>query len=286
MVHPARITFFVAASLLLQSACLSQQATFTHIPTSTGQVINQVVKTRSQLQNMYEQSGQLISSSNKDERIHQERVVTVLESSDHATPTVSVTYAKASKKDSGGLFARSVPQPVLGKSYIVRRINDELVVTYPDEGTPPRDELGIVKVNMQSVGRPNPLASWLNGRTIAVGENLTLPQPVARQLLGEWLADSVLRVNLKLVKLHPFQNQEAATFDIDLGGQQSDGRQPISSSGQVTVGVSNCWTMQLKMQADVDLTEQRGPAGAQFTVANNGTIDITMRAEYAGAPRL
>lgn len=275
------IAIAVSSWLSLAAAVLGQSASFQHVGSTNGQVIRQAVSTRSTLNTVYEQSNQLISSSSKDTSIVQQRTVAVIEADSAKTPTVQVTYEKATERKKNKLLARAEQQSVSGKSYVVKRIDDELVVTYPNGQEPPREELAIVKVNMQSVGRPNPLATWLDGRTVNINEPLTLPAPIAEQLLGSWLGDSALHVELKMVKLHTYEGQPAATFEIQMSGSHEDGRQPMVSSGQVTVGVANCRTLQLKMKADVDLTEQRGPEGAQFTVANNGEIQIQMKAAYA-----
>ena len=49
------------------------------------------------------------------------------------------------------------------------------------------DEYEIVSQSMEMVGRPNPLADFLAGRTVAIGETLTLPDEAAGRLfnLGE-----------------------------------------------------------------------------------------------------
>ena len=78
-------------------------------------------------------------------------------------------------------------QPVQGKTYICKRElgeNGELVVTDEAGNRPPTDEYEIVAQQMQMVGRPNPLAQFLAGRTIAVGEKVELPSAVASQVFN------------------------------------------------------------------------------------------------------
>ncbi len=263
-----------------------QTVTFTHVPATEGQRVDQSTKTKSSLQTTYQQSGQVISSDSKNETIKQRRIVTVLETvAQSGTAAVQVKYEAATKKTHGRLLlATSKPQPVAGKAYVVRRVAEELVVSYPDGSAPPPAELGIVKVTMQSVGKKNPLANFLNGRTVRLGEVLTLPKEVGDELIGAWLGKDALPVTVKMVKVQNLTTATgsvpAATFEIQMGCQDADGEPTVSSSGQITVGILNCRTLNLKMAANVDLTEQRGPDGASFTVANVGDVEMEMSASY------
>ena len=180
----------------------SQAVTFTHVPATEGQRVDQLTKTKSSLQTTYQQSGQVISSDSKNETIKQRRIMTVLETvAQSGAAAVQVKYETATKKTHGRLLlANSKPQPVAGKAYVVRRVDDKLEVTYPDGSTPPPAELGIVKVTMQSVGKKNPLANFLNGRTVRLNEVLTLPKEVGDELLGSWLGKDTLPVTIRMVK--------------------------------------------------------------------------------------
>ena len=273
--------FFFAIPCLAQN----QSVTFTFEPNRIGQQIEQTTTTRSRLHTTYEQSRQIISSDTKDETIKQLRTVVLLEKS--PIPSARVTYKKAVKQRNGRFLARATAQPVQGKTYVVRRVNDQLEITYPNGGTPPPAELGIVRVNMQSVGKPNPLASFLDGRSVAVGETVTLPESVGSELLGSWLGKHALPVTLKMVKVQQTKvgsrTESVATFELRMTSRTPDGTPSVSSMGQVTVGVMSCRTLRLQMNADVNLKDQRGPAGAQFTVANVGQVELSMAADYVSA---
>ena len=262
-----------------------QSATFTRMPSTEGQRIEQSTRSKSNLQTTYQQSGQVISSDSKNETTRQRRLVTVLETqAQSGAIAVQVTYQSATKKTRAGFLARPKPQPVAGKSYIVERVGDELAVTYPDGSPPPPAELGIVKVTMQSVGKPNPLANFLDGRTVRLNEVLTLPKEVGDELLGAWLGKDALPVTIKMVKVQNLTtatgSEPAATFEIQMSCRNADGEPTVSSSGQIIVGILNCRTLNLKMAANVDLTEQRGPDSASFTVVNVGNVEMEMSASY------
>ena len=285
-----KFSFGLAVSIACLGSAYAQQTqsvTFSFVAASKGDKVEQTTTTRSNLHTTYEQSSQVISSDTKDETIKQNRLIEVVETAASGIPTVKVKYAKATKKTNGSLLARSKPQPVAGKSYIVQRRGDELDITYPDGSAPTAAELGIVRVNMQSVGKENPLAKFLDGKTISLGQVLRLPDQVGQELMGSWLGKDALPVTIKMTKLHQHQtkltNQPAATFEIQMTSRNVDGLPSVSSAGQVTVGVLNCQTLQLRMNADVNLTEKRGPQGATFTVKNHGNVHIEMAANYADA---
>src|SRR5690606_17216996 len=73
---------------------------------------------------------------------------------------------------------------VAGKTYQIRRRSGKLEV-FDSQGNPPPDEERLqVEHDMQQFGLPNPLAGYLAGKRVEVGQVLSLPAQLAEQLLG------------------------------------------------------------------------------------------------------
>ena len=102
----------------------------------------------------------------------------------------SVRYAEAAKEIATGTAegklgeSKLAAQPVQGKAYRVRRDGEALLITDEHGSVPPLDEYEIVALNMESLGRPNPLADFLAGKTLTVGQRIALPNEVAEKLMG------------------------------------------------------------------------------------------------------
>ena len=181
----SRSLLLMAAFSVTWTEIAAAAITFTSQSPTRGHRIHQTVDVRTKANVVFEQSQQVIFDENRDERNRQQRDVEVLETGPDPPTLARVTYAKATTKELNQLGHRATPQPVAGKTYLVARVDGELQVTYPDGRQPPRDEWAIVAANMRSLGKPNPLAQFLNGRTVQIGEQLTLPPHIAKELLGE-----------------------------------------------------------------------------------------------------
>ena len=126
----------------------------------------------------------------------QRRAVTTTEVLSGRTQAVLVRYPEATKQMLVGADASQpaadgkapetsppVPQPVQGKAYRCRREpgdNGKLIVTDADGLIPPLDEFEIVAQGMEMVGRANPLAEFLAGRSVAVGQTLAAAERSCR----------------------------------------------------------------------------------------------------------
>src|SRR5207244_3395062 len=136
---------------------------------------------------------------------------------------VKVRYAAATKQVSAsdgnvpGTEPAPRPQPVEGKAYMCRRepgANGRLLITDLAGNRPPTDKYEIVSQQMQMVGRQNPLAQFLAGRTIAVGEKLELPNESASQVFN--LGDRLGKVTHFTLTLQKLQTANAVTCGVFL----------------------------------------------------------------------
>ncbi len=264
------------------TAAVEKAVTFVFQPVINGQQITQQVSIRTNATRTFEQSEQIISSSDYHILNDQIRHITVLHADPKDSARIRVKYARANVKVGKGLSAKRQPQPVAEKSYIVTRVDGKLQVTDLRGNTPPEEELEIVRSNMQWVGQPNPLAQFLNGRTVMLGESLQLPRHLAADLFGAANGlGEIDRVTLTLRRIRRVRGRECGVFDAVLIGESPAGDTPnVRIRGDIAVEIATCRSMDIKMDATLDAKEQRGPAGATFTVSNRGKVRIAIEVTY------
>ncbi len=252
---------------------------------AVGQQIWQHVTVVANTVTTYEQASQTISQRHRNVTSEQIRRLLVLEADVTATRRARVTYEKAKHTIlERGHQPEFRTQPVSDKTYVVSRPNQDLSVTYEDGSSPPAEEIEIVETNLQGFGRPNPLAQFLDSRTLQVGETVELPRDLANELVG-WNSEYgiVQRVTLRLAKVTDFAGAKCAVFDARIQGTPtSDQREPTSMEGQMTVEVATCRALSTNMTARLDIAEERGPAGHRFNVSNRGTANVFSQARYLG----
>src|SRR5215471_13937511 len=121
------------------------------------------------------QAGQVISAESKKLTRDQTRDVTIVEVAGQCATKAQVHYqqsreAVALKEQQ----ATSTAQPIEGKTYVVERRGNDLVVM-DQQGNPVADpERTLVAASMDWVGRPSALGAFLNGKELAIGQTLNV----------------------------------------------------------------------------------------------------------------
>src|SRR5262245_39186239 len=217
-IAPALLTLVIAASAAAQEAKQSavQPAVFTRTQMASGSQtvefgrqgprvgdhVEQKIALEMRLATSLRQDNKVLEKNETTMRNTQRRSVTTTEVLDGRTQAVLVRYPEATKqmimgpdaskpaadaKTAEAKNSEPVPQPVQGKAYRCRREPGDygkLTVVNGEGLIPPLEEYTIVAQSMEMVGRPNPLAEFLAGRKVAVGETLPLPKDVADRLFG------------------------------------------------------------------------------------------------------
>jgi hypothetical protein len=197
-----------------------------------------------------------------------------------------VTYLTAEVTMASGeeSFSAAAPtqQPVAGKTYLVERQGDELRITSDSGGIPPQEEFEIVWYNMESLGKPNPLADFLAGRTVAVGDLLELPTEAATRLLA--FGDDVVQVErftLTLKEVQVAEGRPRAVFDAFVSSR-SQGRSQMGMQveGTLAIDASTCRVLSLELAGPVGLTETKSNGAETYLVSGRGKLRVAMRGEY------
>ena len=258
----------------------AEQLTFTKQVAQSGQKMVQHAQVHTDCRQTYEQSNQIISATDRAVRSTQVRQITTLAVQ---PPVVQVTYSEAYLRiGKNRLLAKKIDQPVAQKTYRVRRIDGELHITGVSGNQPPVEELQIVESTMSWVGQPNELAEFLQGMAVSVAERLDLPPSVASKIFaGAVGMGSVQEASLTLTQIKRINGAQCGVFAVRVVGSPTGNEsKPLHVNGNISVEADTCRTAVVAVESDLDVSEQRGPQGATFTVKNRGTVRIAIKADF------
>ena len=184
--------------------------------------------------------------------------------------------------------AKPTPQPVEGKTYRVRRDGETLLINDEAGEIPPLVEYEIVSLNMESLGRPNPLADYLAGQTITVGQKITLPNAVAEKLLG--LGDEMGSVSRFELTLQQVSNRShgvaCAEFLASIEAGSNDSSQMrLSVEGPLVIEVDTCRAVEANFTGPIGMSETRGSLSTTYQMIGTGNMTVRIASDYADAKR-
>ena len=273
----ARAQERVAAYESLDVPRANQQITFVKQISKPGDRIDQQLEFELQLESTVRQGDQEVDKSTTHMVRRQSRTV-IAETVDAGRTTAArVRFAKCDRK----IDDQVTEEPVVGKTYRCSRLQDDrLSVTRDDGALASPDEFAIVSESMQSLGRPNPLADFLAGKTVDVGDVLELPLEVGAALLGA--DDSLGEVSKFELTLREVDGQAGvATFAVEmesLGSKKSQMR--LMVTGELDVEIHSCRTQRLELTGPLGMATTTGSYSAARTSFVRGKLRVTMNAEY------
>jgi hypothetical protein len=227
------------------------------------------------------QSQQTIDTSDRGIDRRQRRFVTVLDVAQGRVRRAKVLFVRSQQLVSDG-SAASVPakQAVEGKTYLVARQSDgELQITDPKGNRPPEAEWAIVAQAMDAIGRPNPLAMFLDRRSIAVGQTVALPNEVANDAIGfREAVGEVSRFAMTLVEAKTIGGRSCGVFDVQIDAHSPlDDGQILAVRGRFSIESDTCRIAAIELTCPVAIHQQRGPEGGRFNLEGRGTLQVSMR---------
>jgi hypothetical protein len=271
-----------------------QQVCFSRRAPKIGDEIGQNIGLDLRLTMSMRQGNQIVEKKQSAMRSTQRRVIRTTEINDGRITAVRVTYAVATKQESAGdpSATPAAPtvktQPVQGKTYICRRDtgeNGELVVTDEAGNRPPTDEYEIVSQQMQMVGRQNPLAQFLAGRTVAVGQKIELPNDVAHQLFN--LADRFGKVTQFALALQKVQSERGATyavFEASVVATSSAATQMrLEIEGPLVIDVASCRAQRISLIGPIAMSETIGSYSTACQMIGTGRLQMNIASDYRDA---
>jgi hypothetical protein len=267
-----------------------------------GDEVEQTVSMEMRLATSMRRGSELAERNHTAIRSENRRITTTSEVDAGRTVAVRVRYAAATKTlasveaDDAAAVAnglkRASPtaQPVAGKTYFCSRDpgNDgKLVITDADGGIPPLQEYEIVAQHMEMVGRANPLAQFLAGRTIAVGETVQLPKQVADEIfnLGERFGE-VTQFDLTLTGTELHDDMECAVFLARVEAASSDSSQMrLQVEGPLVLQLDTCRAVRVDLSGPIGMSETRGSYSTAYQMIGTGQLKMRIASTYRDAAR-
>ena len=279
-----------------------RRATFGRRESQVGDRVEQAISLEMRLNTSLRQGNELIEKKRTTMLSKQRRLVTTTDVDQGRASAVQVRYLVASKRmeaadaaagyteEPAAADAPTAPQRVQGKTYHCRRDGGEdgkLIITDAAGNIPPSDEYEIVAQNMDMVGRSNPLAEFLGGRTVALGETLKLPKDVARRLfnLGERYGE-VTRFDLTLQEAPRDDDPSCAVFMARVEAASNDASQMrLEVEGPLVVELATCRAVRTSLAGPIGFSETRGSYSTAHQLMGTGRLTMSIASTYRDVRR-
>jgi len=278
----------VLALATLDRPALGASYRFLRRPPQVGDAATQDLRFEMNLVVKLIQNEQTIYTSDRGMDRRQRRLITVTDVAQGRVRQARVKFVESQQVVSNGNAPPlQVKQPVEGKSYLVTRPPDgKLQITDPIGNRPPKAEWEIVAQAMDAIGRPNPLATFLNGRSIALGQTVTLPKELANDVIGfREAVGEVSRFAMTLVAAKPVGDRMCGAFDVQIDAlSPMDEGQTLAIRGRFQIETDTCRIAVIDLTCPVTIQQQRGPEGGKFNVEGRGTLQVSMQSWPGEAP--
>ena len=273
------LTGFVTESWAQTAA---QEAVFRKRPTQVLDQVHQTVRCELDAERAIRQHNQLVDSSKQTLDRKQDRTLTIL-AIENGRPTrakldyrVAVTNVRDSRQQSV-----EATQPVAGHVYLLAKLNDKLVIT-DEQGQPiTEEENKILQEQLQNFGKPNPLAEFLDGQRIRVGQAIQVPEEVAHQLLGmAGRSAKTDKLALTLVAVRQNAGQPVAVFETLLKTNGEETAMSLVMKGELIIETDTCRTRSIRLLGPVAISETKGPTIGRYMVNTTGTLKVAMKSKF------
>lgn len=278
--------YFATGTLLcLVTTCLSaagQIVTFTNQPARPHDVADQTIQCDLDASRTIRQHNQVVDDSKQQLRRHQHRTITILDTHQGTAARARVTYSLSTTKVMAGeKQIIEAKQPIEGNTYLVTRQGEELIIT-AESGEPiSEEEDKILRVQLGTFGKPNPLSQFLHGKRIAVGESIDVPDEVAAELLGlTGNRGKTDQLALKLTGVKQIQRKQHAVFETLLRSHSDESTLTLLMKGELIIEPSTCRTQSINLHGPVAISERRGPMQGRFTVSTNGSLTVAVTNDH------
>ncbi|MEX2316947.1 MAG: hypothetical protein WD669_07335 [Pirellulales bacterium] len=285
------------ASLNRTAPRAQQSVRFARRPAQVGDRVEQTVSRVMRLTTSWRQGDKIVETSTRTMRGHKQRHVTTTRTDKGSSQAVLVRYGDATKRVAPGASPQAespqnapppaetatvTNEPVALKTYRCWREGEKLIVTDEAGHTPPPAEVEIVAADMEAVGRPNPFADFLAGRTVAVGEKLALPLDVAERLFG--FGDrfgQLTRFDLTLREIRTEDGAACAVFQVSLEAASHDASQMrLLVDGPLVVQIGTCRAVRSHLTGPLAMSESRQSYGVAYQLISTGKISMSISSSY------
>ena len=271
---------------------------FQQQPARVGDRVAQHVTAALDLKTTILQSDQLANQSEATLGRQQKRFIEVTEVVDGRVRSAQVTFPLArltapKNNETGNNEPANIEAgqetilPVEGNSYTVTRQGEQLIVADSSGSIPPLREFAIVLQSLQTLGLPSPLAKFLLGRTVQVGERLQLPRQIAEEMMG--FDDHLGQVNqfvMELKELRQVDNQPCAVFGAMIEAK-GDPENPVlmKVQGEVIIRTDSCRTVSAELSGPLSMSANEKTDQGSFRVTAEGSMRVAIRSQYGYAAK-
>jgi hypothetical protein len=233
------------------------------------------------------EGGKVTEETDQTVDTRQRRHVQILEARGRAATKVMVQYEAAQQTFKDTQRSGTAAQPVEGKAYIIERVGEDLSVKDSAGKTPPDEEVAFVARNMDAVGRVNPLAEYLDGKSLGIGESITLPAEVARSLLGldQQLQDEAV-LQITLGRERTLEGSTCAEFETNLraNARSGDGFS-LLVTGKMWIEPATCRLVAAELSGPVAIFPDARANPASPKMQTQGQLKIALRSWKEGDAR-
>jgi len=256
----------------------SRTVRFSQQPTKVGDRVIQRVGVELELETKISQADQLAHQESTSMRRRQERKIEALEVVDGRLRKARVSFPLSRvMSPENEAPKKEIPQVIEGRTYLVTRENDRLLVTDDQGVLPTREEFELVITSLENLGKPNPLAEFLLERTMRVGETLSVPQKLAGEMMGFDQLGTVRTFELTLKEIRSMNSQPCAVFTatVEARGAQNNPLQ-IRATGEVIIELATCRTLAATLAGPLSLDAQQ----QNYQYSASGEMLVAIRSEY------
>jgi hypothetical protein len=222
----------------------------------------------------------------EDKRVEKEEELLAVK--DGAATKIRVTYAKSFKDKTKNGKVSAGPEPIDGKTYVVEKVGDEVLVTDGKGGTVPAAEETLVAKDYKSLGKPDPFLVGMPKRPLKKGERVpelelalqtyfvTRAVEDAKEGSDNELTVSDVEVTYEgdKGKLGQFDVKLKMTFRKDWMVME------VPFDGDLAIRLSNAWPAWMTLKGDVTIAAKKGTTGPLAGATGDGKMSFEYRYTY------
>lgn len=271
--------FFLLAVLFAPSFALAESATFGRRLSVVGDAVEQTVQLTMKLDTTSRQGDQVIEQDSSEVERTQRRRVTASSTRDGRVVGAAVRFFEATNSHNGD----STTDVVAGKTYQCERGEDDKLTVLTDKGTmPTMEEYALVVRAMETLGTASPLAEFLAGKTIEVGEEIELPAELAQRALGfdkQFGKVNVFTLTLEDVRAVEGLRVARFTANIEASGGGA-GQMGLFVEGAFEIEEPTCRMVSADLTGPIALSGQQGVGVTAHQVDSRGRMRMQLAARY------
>lgn len=251
------------------------QITFATTPPVVGRQSTQEVAVELSLKTRTRRQREVLEEATASLTRRRQRVTTVT-GVQRGLPTAARVHYTVSQRAQNDDPAES--DAVAGKTYQCERRGKTLHVLNEQGEVPPPEEFEIVAENMALLGKPNPLAEFLAGKTVSVGQRVGVPAAVAQQLLG--LDDQfgeVSRFDLILEAIGQAGGAKVARFAADLEAtKHATSQMRLMIAGPLQIEAATCRVVSAELSGPIGMSQSRHDPQGAVQLDSTGRLSLRL----------